>query len=1429
MTELNLHTDYLFEVSWEVCNKIGGIHTVISTKAPLLTGRLNDNYITIGPDVWKETHRNPEFVEDHQLFREWREHAAEEGLHMRIGRWQVSGEPLAILVDFTPLFGDKDKIFTNFWLKYGLNSLSGRWDYTEPAMFGYAAGQVIESFYDYYLSAKDTFVAHFHEWMTGTGVLYLNDKVPQAGTVFTTHATVVGRSMAGHGKPLYTLLNQIDAEIMARELGVTSKHSLEQVAAAAADAFTTVGGGTARECEHLLLKKPDLITPNGFHAGLLPSVAQLGEKRQLARSRLLKVARGLFNQNLPDETLLVAHSGRYEFRNKGIDLLINALGELNKTSPSQNMVAFLMVPADQNGPRKEVLQRIKAGDYKTPLMGEYHTHQLGNYAGDPIINGLREAGLMNRPEDKVKVVFVPAYLNGNDGLMDLSYYDLLIGFDASVFPSYYEPWGYTPMESTAMRIPTITTSLSGFGHWVKSRFEQAGEAVHILERDDHNQEEVIRQLKEIMANWLNAPGAGKLTGPGHETDPLSQENLLTGRKQSRDVAESILWDKQIRYYLQAYELATGKVKDRHELYKDKLQPVHRGSMPSVEAMRPRWKKISIEIHLPEALSSLSELARNIWWTWNYEARELFESIDPALWAACDKNPVIMMDKLSVEHYDRLTSDKEFMGRYKEVIDGFRKYMDAGNKKTGPKIAYFSMEYGLHESIKIYSGGLGVLAGDYLKAASDDNVDIIGIGLLYRYGYFSQNLSARGEQLDTYHRHDFGQMSAVPVRDANGDRMMIQIAFPGRTLHARVYRIDVGRVPLYLLDTDISENAAFDRFITHQLYGGDWENRFKQEFLLGIGGIRMLEALGLKPDLFHCNEGHAAFIGLERLRSYVQEQGLLFQEALEVVRASSLFTTHTPVPAGHDFFSEDMLRAYMPHYATRLGIDWSTFMALGKMNPENKEETYSMSVLAAKLSQQVNGVSRIHGHVAREMFSDLYPGYFPRELHIDYVTNGVHYGTWTAKDWQQLYRDTFGSNFAANVADPGFWEKIHNVPDQKIWSMRNERRKKLMAYIKKRLLSNLQRRQETPRKIYQLMEAIDDKTLTIGFARRFATYKRAHLLFNDLERLSSIVNNPDMPVQFIYAGKAHPADKAGQDLIRYIVEISRKKEFRGKILFLEDYDMELGRELVKGVDIWLNTPTRPQEASGTSGQKAILNGVMNFSVLDGWWAEGYKEEAGWMLKEEKTFENQDFQNELDAETIYSILESELIPMYYNRDEDDIPKLWVRWIKNSIAGIGPHFTNKRMLDDYFSRFYNKLFASAEKMKKNDYALARKMVRWKNKVLRGWESVHVVNRKLHSNSGKTLLLGQDFVADLTLDLNGLKETDLGVEVVFVQKSLDGSRDIASVYELELIHSEGKLVTYKCEVAAKRTGVFNYAFRIFPKHPELAHRQDFSLVRWI
>ncbi|MBU1719871.1 MAG: alpha-glucan family phosphorylase, partial [Bacteroidetes bacterium] len=721
----------------------------------------------------------------------------------------------------------------------------------------------------------------------------------------------------------------------------------------------------------------------------------------------------------------------------------------------------------------------------------------------------------------------------------------------------------------------------------------------------------------------------------------------------------------------------------------------------------------------------------------------------------------------------------------------------------------------------------ILAGDYLKEASDRNANMIGIGLLYKNGYFIQRLTAAGEQLAYYEPQNFSKMPLHAVRNEDGTWKKVHLAFPGRSLYARIWRVDVGRIPLYLLDADFIDNEEKDKSITFQLYGGDWENRLKQELLLGVGGIRALQEIDFAADLYHCNEGHAAFISIERLRQIIERENLSFQEASEIVRSSTLFTTHTPVPAGHDAFEEDILRTYIPHYADRLNISWHEFMGLGRMNPDNPNEKFSMSHLAARLSLGMNGVSRIHGRVSQDMFKDLWKGYFAEELHITYVTNGVHYPTWAAPRWRKLYEETFGGDFLENQSKPEIWNKIYDVPDATIWDIRNAQRKDMIKYVKDRTHETWTVRQENPRKITGVLAALRDDVLTFGFARRFASYKRAHLLFRDLERLAKIVNNPDKPVLFLFAGKAHPNDKPGQDLIKFINDITNRPEFNGKVLFIENYDIDLAKKLVQGVDVWINTPTRPLEASGTSGEKAIMNGIMNLSVLDGWWAEGYVEKAGWALEEQRTYNNQEFQNELDAVNIYNIIESEVVPLFYKRDANGIPVGWVQWIKNNISQIAPHFTMSRMLRDYQQKFYGSLSQRAEAMLAKDHLMAKQLASWKKRVSRAWESIEVIEVSATDTSTKTMDQGDMFEARVLIDLKELSVDDVGVEIIFVDSGHD-INVINHIQEMEISHVYEKTVTYTTRIPTRNSGIYNYSFRIYPKNKLLAHRQDFNLLKW-
>lgn len=842
---------------------------------------------------------------------------------------------------------------------------------------------------------------------------------------------------------------------------------------------------------------------------------------------------------------------------------------------------------------------------------------------------------------------------------------------------------------------------------------------------------------------------------------------------------------------------------------------------------PVWKELSIKSRLPEELKCLDELAHNMWWAWNYEARNMWKSLDETLYEKVGHNPVMLLERLSYDRKEEIVKDKALMKKVKDVYAMFRKYMDVKPDSKRPSVAYFSMEYGINQVVKIYSGGLGMLAGDYLKEASDSNVDMCAVGFLYRYGYFKQSLSMDGQQIANYDAQNFNSLPLVRQLDENGNPVVVEVPYMNYMVHAYVWRMNVGRISLYLLDTDNELNSEYDRPITHALYGGDNENRLKQEILLGMGGILTLKKLGIKKQIYHCNEGHAALCNLQRLCDYV-DGGMPFNEAMELVRASSLYTVHTPVPAGHDYFDENLFGKYMGGYPSRLGISWDEFIGMGRENPNNHDERFCMSVFACNTCQEVNGVSRLHGWVSQKMFAPIWKGYYPEENHVGYVTNGVHLPTWTATEWRKLYDKYFDPSFMSDQSNEKIWHAIYNVDDEEIWNTRMALKNKLVRFIREMFTETWLKNQGDPSRVVSLLERINPNALMIGFCRRFATYKRAHLLFTDIERLSKIVNDPEHPVLFFFSGKAHPADGAGQGLIKRIFEISQRPEFLGKIIFLEDYDMQLARRLVSGVDIWMNTPTRPLEASGTSGEKAELNGVVNLSVLDGWWVEGYREGAGWALDEKRTYQNQEYQDKLDAATIYGLLENEIIPMYYKKNKKGYSEKWIQVIKNSIATIAPHYTMKRQLDDYFDKFYNRQAKRSAALLANNNELAKKISLWKEAVAERWDGIHVVSKETSflENGGET---GMKYKIRYVIDEQGLDDA-VGLELVSLNnEQSDSEREVYSTHQFKMVKREGNLFTFEAEIEPSNAGTYRSCVRMYPKNDLLPHRQDFAYVKWL
>ncbi len=838
--------------------------------------------------------------------------------------------------------------------------------------------------------------------------------------------------------------------------------------------------------------------------------------------------------------------------------------------------------------------------------------------------------------------------------------------------------------------------------------------------------------------------------------------------------------------------------------------------------------------LPDELAALQRIAYNLCWSWEPEAIELFKRLDPELWKDTRHNPVEMLGILQQTTLEALQSDEGFMSHLAQVDEKLTDYLSAktwfdrrynGNKPM--RIAYFSMEFGLHESLPIYSGGLGILAGDHLKSASDLGIPLVGVGLLYRQGYFRQYLNIEGWQQEFYPENDFYNLPLRLERDATGAPLTFDIDMASQRVKVHIWKVQVGRVPLYLLDTNLEENAPEDREITTRLYGGDQDMRIRQEILLGIGGVRALRLLGIEPNVCHMNEGHAAFLALERIRLLMEERKLRFNEAREAVRAGNVFTTHTPVEAGIDHFAADLLEKFLGRYYRSLGISREEFLGLGRQNPRNSHETFCMAVLALRLADHVNGVSQLHGEVSRKMWRNLWPDLPEEHLPLTSITNGVHIKTWISSEMAGLLIRYLGTRWLDDAADSATWRRVSRIPDAELWRTHRRGRERLVDYARKRLKDQLKQVGATAKEIAVADEVLDPDILTIGFARRFATYKRGTLLLRDIERLARLLNDPTRPVQIIFAGKAHPADHQGKELIRQIVQLSHQEQFRHRIVFLEDYDMAVARHLVQGVDVWLNTPRRPMEASGTSGMKVAFNGGLNMSILDGWWCEGYKGNNGWAIGRGEVYDDMEYQNEVEGRAIYDLLEKEIIPLFYDRGVDGIPRGWISCMKASLQSLCPVFSTDRMVQEYTELFYMPSFDQWDHLNRNDIALAIELAHWKERLHRLWHHVRIDS--VEAELATEIAVGSKIPIRVRVALGEIPLNDVAVEVYY--GVLDSVGAIIGG-ELVSLQADGDadhgVQQFSATLECSFCGRHGFMLRVMPKHPQLGLVYEPGLLAW-
>jgi phosphorylase/glycogen(starch) synthase len=1413
---------YLFEVSWEVCNKVGGIHTVIASKAATAIAHFGDGYWLLGP----LTESNSEFVEtDEPAFAAVRAALEAKGIRFKMGRFDIPARPKVILVDFKNRF-DVDKLMFDYWQRFGVDSIAGHWDYVEPVLFSTACGEAIEAICDAVVTDADNAVAQFHEWMCGGGLLHLKQGAPAIGTVFTTHATILGRSLAGAGRDIYAPDAAIRPVEDASALGVSAKHSMEVACAREADCFTTVSGVTADEAEIILGKRPDRVVFNGFDVAGFGAPEEVRERGRATRRRLVAIAERLVLRDLEPGTRLFLSSGRYEYRNKGYDVFVRALAALDQRLRDEKaapvVLAWITAASDNAGVSDEMRRRVQEGSraFGAP---EICTHRLWDEGNDPIVRACRELGLVNGPDNKVLVLLTSAYLNGRDGLLDLPYYDVLAASDLGVFPSWYEPWGYTPLEAIALGVPTVTTDLAGFGRWARSVPSDRGRGVTIVDRGGRSEEAVVRDLADILDAFAH----------------VGETELDEVRAKARAVAEEASWGRFFGGYVEAYNLAASRAARRVDsldtsLFSEELFSTFRPS----EYRGPHYRSFTVVPTLPEAIAGLREIAHNLWWSWHPEGQELFEDIDPDLWETCRHNPVRVLARVLPARLEEKAKDPQFLRRYERVSRAFSGYLAEEPSQSSPcgdlgarsPVAYLSMEFCLHECLPIYSGGLGVLSGDHLKAASDVNFPLVAVGLFYRQGYFKQQVDLLGEQLEQY---PFLETSELPIRvavDEAGRELRVHVDLAGRIVAARAWEIRVGRVKLYALDTDVEENRPRDREITWRLYGGDRQTRIEQEILLGVGGVQLLEeVLGLAPSVYHLNEGHSGFALFERIRR-LMGRGLAFQEAREAVKAASVFTTHTPVPAGNETFDLDLVRRYFEPLTQELGIKWSQLEEMGIAEAGDGPRKFSMTVLGLKLSSKANAVSKLHGEVCRQMWNSVWKDVAVEEVPIGAITNGIHLTSWIGRDMHRLFGQYLDLRWDENHDDPIVWERVDEIPDDRLWYEHMAQKRRLIESVKERCVRDFSRRGEDPQLLRDTLERLDPEALTIGFARRFATYKRATLLFRDLERLARILGDPRRPVQLLIAGKAHPADRGGKDLIRQIVELSRSEELRGRIVFIENYNMELGRLMTQGVDVWLNTPIRPHEASGTSGMKVLANGGLNCSILDGWWDEAYAEGLGWAIDPGVQYKSSEHQDEIDSIALLDLVEREIAPLYYERSDAGVPQLWVDMVKAALRKLCPEFTTMRMVKEYCQRMYRPAAARNASLSADDFAGIRTLTAWKRRINGRFSTVRIEHAALRGVEGEMLPSSAGLEIELEVNRGRLDPHELKAQLVIGpgdDEQFSGATEVLP-FDVEIPPAGGDVLRFRLSHRVERPGSFRYAVRLVPVHPLLANDQETGLVLW-
>lgn len=1399
---------WLFETSWEVCNKVGGINTVLRTKIKQALASFGDRYIMVGP--WLPENQNfVETIPDHlaPIAKILEDHH----LRFRMGYWDAEeGKPQVILLDYQNRYNIADILYS-MWSHFNVDSLAGNYEYIEPILFSTTVADAIKAIAsnEHYKNAN--IIAQFHEWLCGAGILFSEHDSHNISTVFTTHATVLGRALASDRRDIYNLPATFDPETEARKYGVFAKHSVERAAAREADCFTTVSALTADEAYIMLGKYPDKIVPNGLDVEHIQQVLTTYDLPAI-REKLHHVASQTLRHDVPANALFWITSGRYEFHNKGFDVLLYSLDKLEKelSAEAPPIIVLFCIAANNRTEQDSLLPQGHASyDPNQQSALGIATHRLNDPNRDPIIQTCRELNF-NQPSRKISVIYSDSYLHGHDGVFNIDYEKILAACDLSIFPSYYEPWGYTPLESIAYQTPTITTNLAGFGSWVSSLQLPNQEAVQVLHYG--TQEEIVTSLSDCLYKTVQ------------QTDAQKQSI----REQVAKIAQLADWKLFYQDYLDAYDQAI----EFNDIYYEDIQNEYMASYHTVESTTPRFRSFQHECQLPAQLSQLRDLAYNLWWAWHHEVKLLFQGMDPVLWEKVKRNPIEFLNNVSSTLLSQKMNDPGYMEKYNHLLIAFDQYLNRKSKldleviHADQPIAYFCLEYGLDESLPIYAGGLGILAGDYLKSVSDVDLPLIAIGLYYKQGYLTQRVDHQGEQLIEHATIDPKVLPLKQLSDDSGKPLLIGVEVQNRTIFVGIWKLKVGKVPLYLLDTDVPENNPDDRQITNRLYCNSKTQRLLQEIVLGVAGVRLIaDKLAITPSVYHLNEGHSAFLLLERIKM-LANQGFSHSEAIEMVRASSVFTTHTPVPAGNEVFDETLIKEYFSKSAQLLGVPIEKLLEFAR--DFDNAHNFSMTILALKLTAKSNGVSKIHQRVAQHMWQPIWPGLLENEVPIEGVTNGVHLETWLGIPMRILFDTYLGGSWLDAQDDPETWKKMSLIPDYSLWDTHQIQKDRLLNILKERIPKEYRRRSEKESLIQSSLETLTNQTLLIGFARRFATYKRHDLIFNNRERAVKILTNPQMPVVLLIAGKSHPADTLGKNVLKSIIEITRDPAFKGHVIFLEDYDMSLSKALVQGVDIWLNNPIYPKEACGTSGMKVAMNGGLNFSIRDGWWDET-SPQAGWSIDTVEMQTNEEKRNAAECDDLLNKLEYTIAPLYYDSKKDTRKSEWVARMKASIMEVSCEFNAHHMVKNYLSELYLPLARYSTQLQQNDFADLKALVRWKERTRLHFNTLKIKTLLVEGIKNGKIQTSGELKITLLLFSGKLKASEIKAELILIRTADDPMKSSPITMPLTLSDKrESGILTYTAEYKIEDTGLFSYGVRIYPYHPKLVYPHDMNLMIW-